>query len=63
MFFLLNNSTSFVIIARFRDEILPLGGGRVRKEMCQILGGFTTQTALEETPHRDYSAKSIGYPR
>ncbi len=36
MFFLLYNATSFVTIARFRAEILPLGGGMVRKEMCQI---------------------------
>ena len=39
VFILLYNAISFVTIARFRAEILPSGGGRVRKEMCQILLG------------------------
>ncbi len=29
-------ATSFVTIARFIADILPLRGGKVRKEMCQI---------------------------
>ena len=36
VFFLLYNATSFVTIARYRAEILPLRGGRVGKDMCQI---------------------------
>ena len=39
---------SFVTIASFRAEILPLGV-RVGKKMCPNLGS-ATQTSLEETP-------------
>ncbi len=59
VFFLLYNAALFLIIANFTAEILPLGGGRVRKKCAKIWG----QQHKSHWKKHHYSAKSIWDPR
>ena len=59
VFFLFYNATPFVTIASFRAEVLPLWGGRVRKEKCQI----RAQQFKRQLKKHHHSAKSIRHPR
>ena len=47
-----SNATSFVTVSNFRTEILPLGGGRVKKEMFQTW-------IQKQTPLRYFSTLMI----